>query len=366
MTKRNLPFLGLVFLLSLITISPTTSAQSGLAVQSFEQLWDHFNQHYPSFQAKGIDWHEQYELFRPKVHDQMSDEALFTVMSEMLATLNDPQISLQSSHAQFHGNANSTFASTFSTPLLHRQWEENQVRSLRKEGFDLPTMILGEDGHPVLSYSLSGRYAYLRVHRFEGLSPAKMKKSIQTILSEIAKQEGLILDVRCNPGGSTKLAYMIANYFADQKRVGHYEQHKPMQANHAKGLEPRLLTPPSKGPSFTSTILLLTNEETQAAAEVFTLAMRRLPHVTTLGTHTQGIFSGQTVLSLTNGWICHVPYQKHFSANIISYEGRGLPVDLRATSTLEDLDRKMDCGIQKALNELRGFYMSKSYDLEVK
>ena len=373
MTKRNLPYNWCIFISTFFlfcSISPFLSAQKtaplSMAEQSFEQLWGYFSLHYPSFQAKGVDWEEKYETFRPMVTDETTDQELFQVMSEMLSFLEDGQVSLQKGEVTFTAASPSAFAQTFTTPALQKQWTTNQVKSLIKEGFDVPMVIRGDNYHPVLSYSRSGRFGYLRIHRFSGLSEGKIKKHIQGILKEMENKEGIIVDVRCNPGGSDKIAYLIANYFADEKRVGHYE--KPLRAfqKRKRELEPMLLTPPTKGPNFTSSVILLTNEETKAAAEVFALAMRRLPHVTTVGAPTHGIFSGQIAYELVNGWTCQLPYQKHFSSNIVSYEGRGLPVDLLAPSTREDLSRQMDSGIQKALGELRIYYTSKNYELEVK
>ena len=45
--------------------------------------------------------------------------------------------------------------------------------------------------------------------------------------------------------------------------------------------------------------------------------------------HTNGIFSYQLEKKLPNGWEYRLSYQTYFSADMVCYEGKGVPVDIK-------------------------------------
>jgi C-terminal processing protease CtpA/Prc len=52
---------------------------------------------------------------------------------------------------------------------------------------------------------------------------------------------------------------------------------------------------------FTKPVVLLTNDASFSAADVFAMAMKELPHVHIIGDHTNGIFSNMFEAMLPNG-----------------------------------------------------------------
>jgi len=83
--------------------------------------------------------------------------------------------------------------------------------------------------------------------------------------------------------------------------------------------------------------------------ELFALAMKQLPHVTLIGDDTNGIFSYQLEKKLPNGWRYRLSYQIYFSADMVCYEGRGVPVDIRLLNRKCDIDNGEDPLITRAL-----------------
>ena len=73
---------------------------------NFDALWTILDEHYCFFEEKGIDWNAVYEEYSKKVSNNMSDEALFLVCSDMLAELKDG-----------HTNLSAPFATSY-----YRQW----------------------------------------------------------------------------------------------------------------------------------------------------------------------------------------------------------------------------------------------------
>ncbi|MBR5726867.1 MAG: peptidase S41, partial [Muribaculaceae bacterium] len=66
-------------------------------VSVFDYLWNKVDQQYAFFDVKGVDWDSVYEVYRPKVNDQIGKDSLFRVCATMLNTLQDGHTNLISS-----------------------------------------------------------------------------------------------------------------------------------------------------------------------------------------------------------------------------------------------------------------------------
>jgi len=83
--------------------------------------------------------------------------------------------------------------------------------------------------------------------------------------------------------------------------------------------------------------------------------MKQLPHATIIGDRTNGIFSYQLEKKLPNGWRYCLSYQKYFSADMVCYEGEGVPVDIELLNTKADIEDGVDPLIVRALEVLKPF-----------
>ncbi|MFB3070255.1 MAG: S41 family peptidase, partial [Gemmatimonadales bacterium] len=61
--------------------------------------------------------------------------------------------------------------------------------------------------------------------------------------------------------------------------------------------------------------------------EIFTLAMRALPHVTQVGRATRGALSDEINKPLPNGWLMQISAEEYRDSSGILYEARGIPPD---------------------------------------
>jgi C-terminal processing protease CtpA/Prc len=78
------------------------------------------------------------------------------------------------------------------------------------------------------------------------------------------------------------------------------------------------------------------------AGEAFALAIKQLPQVTIIGDHTNGIFSYELERRLPNGWHYCLSYQKYFSADLVCYEGKGVPADIELFNSKSDIEAGTD------------------------
>ena len=60
----------------------------------FEDLWTTFNTDYAPFEERGVDWEEQYQIYRSQVSANTSSDELFDIMKQMLRSLNDGHVAM--------------------------------------------------------------------------------------------------------------------------------------------------------------------------------------------------------------------------------------------------------------------------------
>src|SRR6185503_5779886 len=110
---------------------------------------------------------------------------------------------------------------------------------------------------------------------------------------------------------------------------------------------------PQGATQFTGPIVLLTCDSVFSGGEAFALAIKQLPYVTIIGEHTNGIFSYELEKKLPNGWRYCLSYQIYFSADMVCYEGKGVPADIRLLNKKSDIETGLDPLITRALEVLK-------------
>ncbi len=71
----------------------------------FENLWTTFSTDYAGFEERGVDWDEQYNIYRPQVSDSTSGDELKEIIKQMLRVFNDGHVSFTTPDADvFYSN----------------------------------------------------------------------------------------------------------------------------------------------------------------------------------------------------------------------------------------------------------------------
>jgi len=321
--------------------------------KNFEALWKTFHRRYPFFQLRNVDWCKQYEIYRPRISSAMSDEALFEVLCEMLDPLDDGHVDIT---ARLGQRKVKTRFTAEKEPRFYRELTEMQIKRL----FKVARSTLTANGFGpyrktkawMIRYCRSRDCGYMRILELEGVSKKRVSMALDKISRDFPNLKGFIIDIRDNPGGEDSIALMIGNRFADRMRVAFHRRSKiGPGAEDFTPLRTWQLTPQGNV-QFTCPIILLTCDAVFSGAECFALALRELPHVTILGEHTNGIFSYQLEKKLPNGWHYSLSYQEYLSADMVCYEGRGVPADIELLNTKADLDAGVDPLIIRALEIL--------------
>lgn len=317
---------------------------------NFEKLWETFHNRYPFFDLRKVDWKKQYQTHRPRVSPLTTDDELFDIFCEMLDPLNDGHIELR---ARTGPDRRKRYFNPETLPRFRREFSKRDIKRLFKttqktlssKGFG----PLEKTSAWMLHYCRSHNIGYIRILELEDVKKRKLKDALDRITKDFNSLDGLIIDIRENPGGDDSTVIAIVNRFCDRKRIAFHRKTKigPGDADF-KPVKSWHMTP--QGPAqFTGPIVLLSCDSVFSGGEVFALAMKQLPHVTIIGDDTNGIFSYQLEKKLPNGWRYRLSYQVYFSADMICYEGRGVPVDISLLNRKSDIENGVDPLIARAL-----------------
>lgn len=337
---RKLPstpaiLLAVIFLLA-ITVSFTSCVkedeQSNTRQGNFEALWKILDEHYCFFNYKqkeyGLDWNAVYHKYKVRVNEQMTNEQLFEVFSNMLAELRDGHVNLSTSY---------DYARYWS-------WHEDYPQNFSDE---LERQYLGTDYRIAagLRYRiLDDNIGYLRYSSFvNGFGDG----NLDDVLSYFMLCRGLIIDIRNNGGGDLTYAEKLASRFVSEKTLVGYMQHKTGSGhNDFSDMEPMYLEPSARI-RWHKPVCVLTNRSVFSAANEFVMYMKQLPQVSIVGDHTGGGAGMPFSSSLPNGWGVRFSACPSYDAQRQSTEF-GIAPDYQVNLTDDDLRRGEDTIIEFA------------------
>ena len=137
--------------------------------KNFEELWETFQNRYPFFELRNVDWEKQYVTYRPKVTGETSDDELFDIFCQMLDPLDDGHVELV---AKMGEDGKRSF-NPEQTPRFWHEFTKQQIKEIFKttektlfaNGFGQP----GETEAWMLHYCKSRTFGYIRILELEGV-----------------------------------------------------------------------------------------------------------------------------------------------------------------------------------------------------
>lgn len=321
------------------------SISGNAAEEIFETVWTTFDRRYALFGARSVDWQALYEVYRPMVGPETTDEELFDVLTAMLSHLNDTHVTLQ---AESLGR---DFSAGYLGSFVNEMGVEGAMellseRPLPKSYFQSRPRTAG-DGRFQYGWVEEG-IGYFHFGGFEDLDASAM--AVDSILEEFDEARAVIVDVRRNSGGDDRVGKAIADRFADQRRLYMVTRDRN-GPQHDDFAEPKYWHADPAERTFTGPVVLLTNRLSVSAAENFALAMRVLPHVTVVGDITSGCFADVEWHDLANGWRFSVAKNLFVDYAGRCWEGLGVPPDIMVRGY--ELEGDVDRAFELAVNLLK-------------
>ncbi|AXK37046.1 protease [Streptomyces armeniacus] len=334
-------------------------------VATFDVFWQTFQENYPFFAAKGVDWQAARDRYRPAVDAGTTDDELFAVFRKMLEPLNDAHVSLTDGADRFFGETRP--GTTMPSEAL-----DTKVKKYVKER-DLDGAELEEHANGRISYAdLPGGQGYLRVSGFIGYSDgehpdgryaaeqAALDKALDDILTadRTARLRGLIVDLRVNGGGADALGLRLASRLTDRTHFayGKRARNHPEDPERFTPEQPQYVKPARGVPRYAGPVAVLTGGSTVSAGESFTQALLDRPGRTVrIGEPTQGVFSDVLDRALPNGWEVGLPNEEFRTRDGRTFDGPGIPPDLaEPVFTEEEFEQRRDSAFDRAVSTLPG------------
>lgn len=298
----------------------------------FEDLWTTFNTDYAPFEERGVDWQEQYQVYRSQVNATTNTDELFDIMKQMLRSLNDGHVAMVVPNEKVY-NSNIIFDERIDDDLF----DLDLIKSKYLQNIFLES---GEGGN---TYGWIGSIGYLNLAWI-----GDNMLVFNDVLDYFASGDGLIIDMRHNQGGDFTYAYSEMGRLTNVERYAHRSKTKNGKGkdDYTKWYNWNFY--PS-GSYFDKQIVLLTDRFTISAGERTVMALKTLPNLVQMGDTTNGALSTKIGKELANGWYYSVSPQKIEFNDGISYEGAGLPPDIFVKNTSTEMEAGKDKTLEEAL-----------------
>lgn len=312
-------------------------------VDTFERVWADYDLYYGMFDVKHVDWDALHDTFAAQVDGASSDRDLYDALTEMLAHLDDKHVTLYP--------ATSPELPTWSVDLVDGVFVAPP--------FDRDAIVAHDlERHHVVDETievgrLPGGVGWIHILSFDG-SPRGLGGAIDDALGWLGDVNGIVVDVRDNPGGFDPAAQAVAGRFADRERLYMIVQKRDGPAHDDLTAPVEWTVVPQGEQRFTGPVVLLTSYATQSAAETFSLAMRELPNVTHVGVTTSGAFSDAVLRDAPNGWAFTISVGDYRDARGRSHESLGLVPDVAVVNAYPDVRAGVDRTLDTAVELLGG------------
>jgi carboxyl-terminal processing protease len=354
-------------LIFLLLITSSSSAQTSKPLsrpeKDFETFWNTFNDNYAFFPLKGVNWDSTYRIYRPKVTRKTKEKELTAILQHMVAPLNDGHITLSKGDDIIYKASKPSYFKQEFKGLEQAFWQTAYL-TLTNNNFSAVKGTGPAFRDEQLYYTATNNHiGYIRITRCFGtveslFDDTKEEEDIQLmtqlfdeLLVSMAGTNALIIDLRANGGGHGGLE--LASRFVTERRLTHFKAIR-QKGGYNSFTEPEpIFIIPNAGTQYLKPIVLLVNDKTASSAEDFTISLYQQDNVTTIGSSTSGMLSDMFSGELSNNISFTLSNQAYYTTHKELLEDKGVPVAIPVWHTKQDISKKTDPVINKALERLK-------------
>ncbi len=209
--------------------------------------------------------------------------------------------------------------------------------SIHREGLtELKDISIVRDVIPLISVKskiLDPGYGYIRIRNFQSKTTKEFKEALKTLNSD-APLQGLVLDLRNNPGGLLDQAVKISDIFLEEGMIvstrGRLRDQNMEFKAHASGND------------ITYPVIVLVNEGSASASEIVAGALQDHKRALILGAQTFGKGSVQTIIPMTNGAGLRLTTARYYTPRGKSIQATGITPDIMVATRISHPEKTTD------------------------
>jgi carboxyl-terminal processing protease len=210
--------------------------------------------------------------------------------------------------------------------------------------------------HTVRAEPLPGEYGYVRITQFSDSTPDDLLSALARLMrapgdANVHPMQGLVLDLRGNPGGVLESAVSVADAFLEEGLIVRADGRTP---------ESRFQMAATAGDILAGQpIVVLVDGGSASGSEIVAGALRDHGRATLMGERTFGKGSVQTVIPLSDGQALKLTTSRYFTPSGTSIHERGLEPDIvirrleHEPAVAQPLPPMQDSAVLTALQYLR-------------
>ena len=185
-----------------ILIGPAVSNDP---ISNFEAMWKSYDQYYGLFEPKEVDWQATYNQYRPMINEQTTDDQLKSIFHAMIDPLDD----------------NHTYIITTENEPRIESGIFDTLKVQTDFSLDLIPSYVNDFTHygAAIDYgTLADNIGYIHLGDFIP-SRKYFEDALDQIIGKLKNTDGLVIDIRDNPGGNDAAAQYVAGRFAAERKL---------------------------------------------------------------------------------------------------------------------------------------------------
>lgn len=195
-------------------------------------------------------------------------------------------------------------------------------------------------------FMIDDTIGYVRITQFIGNTSTLFREAVEDLKSK--GMEGMIIDVRDNPGGLLTSVVDICDYLLPAGMIVYQEDKNGTVLSSYESTDEE---------SFDLPMVVLTNGESASASEILTAALKDYGVATIVGENTFGKGIVQSVLPLSDGSAVKLTTAKYFTPNGNDIHGIGVAPDIEISLpddyTTDDFQGENDTQYQKGIETIK-------------
>ena len=184
-----------------------------------------------------------------------------------------------------------------------------------------------------VKHNIIKNIGYVRLTTFSDTTTSGLEKAVNEIKKNVGdKFEGLILDLRNNPGGLLNQSISVADTFLNQGEIVSTQGRKDDDTSRVFAKKGDLING--------KPLIVLINSGSASASEIVAGALKDHSRAIIIGTRSFGKGSVQSIIPLAGNGAMRLTTARYFTPSGVSIQAKGIEPDIIVESGVTDLKKK--------------------------